>query len=339
MRDSAHASADKSLLSTPTRQRRLLGFLHALGDRVGNTDFQKLLFLYCKELSSTGHGATTESPYEFVPYRNGAFSFTCYADRRRLIQRGLLVEEDNRWVLTEPGRCIGREAPNGSIISFLHRHQGLRGDALIAETYRRYPYYAIRSTIANRVLLDDNTTLDRIASAQPKETRYRLLSIGYEGRALENFLNTLLHANVSLLCDVRRNAISRKYGFSKSTLARACEGVGIRYQHVPELGIESSQRRGLKTQADFAGLFREYERKALPKKKAVLKQILDWLKSGETVALTCYEREATQCHRNCVTDALCQMLEQKDLFEPNNGLNDQVVQTPPAGLVNTVRHL
>ena len=339
MKDPVQSSIDRSVLRTTTRRRRLLGFLHALGDRVGNTDFQKLLFLYCKELSSAGHGATTDSPYEFVPYLNGAFSFTCYADRRRLVDRGLLVDEDNRWVLTEPGGRIAREAQNSSMISFSNRYQGLRGDALISETYRRYPYYAIRSSIASRVLLDDNTSLSRIASAQPKETRYRLVSIGYEGRALENFLNALLHANVSLLCDVRRNAISRKYGFSKSTLARACEGVGIRYQHIPELGIESSQRKGLKTEADFAGLFRKYELKNLPNKKAVLRQIVDWVKSGETVALTCYEREATKCHRHCVTEALCQMLVQKELFEPNIGLNDQGVQTSPVGLVNPVRHL
>ncbi len=326
-------------MRTPARTRRLLGFLHALGDSVGNTDFQKLLFLYCKELSSTGHGATTESPYEFVPYRNGAFSFTCYADRRRLVERGLLVDEDNRWALTESGRSTGREAQNCSMISFSYRYRGLRGDALIAETYRRYPYYAIRSSIANRVLLDDNTTLSRIASVQPKDTAFRLLSIGYEGRSLENYLNRLLHANVSLLCDVRRNAISRKYGFAKSTLARACDGVGICYKHVPELGIESSQRKGLKTEADFAGLFRKYELKNLPNKKAVLRQIVDWVKSGETVALTCYEREATKCHRHCVTEALCQMLEQKELFEPNICLNDHGIQNSPAGLVNTVRHL
>ena len=31
------------------RQRRLLALLDALGGRVGNMDFQKLLFLYCRE--------------------------------------------------------------------------------------------------------------------------------------------------------------------------------------------------------------------------------------------------------------------------------------------------
>jgi len=57
------------------RQRRLLALLDALGGSVGNLDFQKLLFLYCQEPDSG-------SPYEFVPYKFGAFSFTSYADRR-----------------------------------------------------------------------------------------------------------------------------------------------------------------------------------------------------------------------------------------------------------------
>ena len=65
--------------STPmlfSRQRQLLQLLDALGGTSGMLDFQKLLFLYCQEPS------TGEAPYDFVPYKFGAFSFTSYADRR-----------------------------------------------------------------------------------------------------------------------------------------------------------------------------------------------------------------------------------------------------------------
>jgi hypothetical protein len=48
-----------------------------------------------------------------------------------------------------------------------------------------------------------------------------IVTIGYEGRSLEAFLNLLLQNSVTLLCDVRRNPLSRKYGFSKSTLSKA----------------------------------------------------------------------------------------------------------------------
>ena len=288
------------------RQRQLLALLDALGGNSGSRDFQKLLFLYCKELSSASPEVTAKGLYEFVPYQYGAFSFTCYADRRRLVERGLLMDDDRRWVLTEQGKDIAGEAQGDSMRAFAHRCRGLRGNALIAETYRRYPYYAVRSEIAKRLLRNDRPALDRIESARPEGTPSRLLTIGYEGRTLESYLNTLLREGVTLLCDVRRNAISRKYGFSKNTLARACAGVGIRYEHLPELGIESRLRQGLETAADFKALFRTYEQRILPVRVAALEKIRAWLRFGESVALTCYEREAGQCHRHCIAAALGQ---------------------------------
>ena len=83
--------------------------------------------------------------------------------------------------------------------------------------------------MAERVLAKDPETLKAIEAENPAATRPGLCTIGYEGSTLENYLNRLLRDGVTLLCDVRRNPLSRKYGFSKGTLAKACEGVGIRY--------------------------------------------------------------------------------------------------------------
>jgi uncharacterized protein (DUF488 family) len=94
-----------------------------------------------------------------------------------------------------------------------------------------------------------------------------LLTIGYEGQCLEQYLNQLLQAGVTLLCDVRRNPISRKYGFSHATLSKACEAVGIRYEHVPESGVASEQRRNLETQKDYDALFLVYEPDYLPQQQ------------------------------------------------------------------------
>ena len=297
-------SHKRSLPRLYARQRLLLGLLDAIGGDVSNTDFQKLLFLYSKAISSNRATETTQGLYDFVPYRYGAFSFTSYADRRRLVDWGLLVDDDQQWVLTENGRQIAGKLASSSIRAFAYRYRSLRGDALVADTYRRYPYYAIRSEIADQVLQDDQPTLDRIESARPEAAPSRLFTIGYEGRTLESYLNLLIREGATLLCDVRRNAISRKYGFSKTTLERACSGVGIRYEHLPELGIESRRRRGLKTEADFKNLFKEYVQKSLPNQSVALEKIHSWLRSGESVALTCFELEASQCHRHCVANAL-----------------------------------
>lgn len=279
------------------RQRQLLSLLDALGGAAGNLDFQKLLFLYCQEPSSG-------SPYEFVPYKFGAFSFTSYADRRKLIERGFLASDEDQWRLTDVGRTAIGRTQDLLLAAFTRRVGSGRGDDLVAETYRRFPYYATRSEIAERVLKGDNAALRAVAAARPAAKPAAIVTIGYEGRTLERYLNELLRASVTLLCDVRRNPLSRKYGFSKTTLAKGCEGVGIRYEHVPELGIASDQRQTLDTQADYDALFARYERTSLPKQLPALTKISAWVRAGERVALTCYELLPAQCHRHCVAEAL-----------------------------------
>ena len=280
------------------RQRLLLTLLDAAGGSVGHTDFQKLLFLYTRECQIT-------PSYEFVPYKFGGFSFTSYADKRRLIDTGLLGDAEQSWELTADGRAAARRQPVEPlhVAEFCKRHARLRGDALIAEAYRRHPYYATRSEILGKLSLEP-AALARIAASRPASQSAGLVTIGYEGRSLEAYLNELLRAGVTLLIDVRRNPLSRKYGYSKRTLSNACEGVGIEYAHAPELGIASDARRGLVTQADYDALFATYERESLPKQAEALARIGRSIAEGERVALTCYERLPEQCHRHCVAEAL-----------------------------------
>jgi Protein of unknown function, DUF488 len=280
------------------RQKRLLALLDALGGEVSNLDFQKLLFLYCVSIE----GAPS---YDFVPYKYGGFSFTSYADKRRLTGQKLLCDEERRWKLT-PGGKAAATLPTpllSEMKSFAKEFAHLRGDPLVAEVYRRYPYYATRSEMAARVLKRDPVALKAIDEACPT-SRPGLCTIGYEGLSLEAYLNHLLIGGVTVLCDVRRNPLSRKYGFSKGTLSKSCEGVGIRYEHMPELGIAGDRRRELETQADYDALFAVYEKKDLPKQREALAKIRRWIASGERVALTCYESLPEQCHRHCVAEAL-----------------------------------
>lgn len=301
-------SIRKSLVGTPhahlssrpflfSRQRQLLQLLDALGGSAKNLDFQKLLFLYCQEL-------TSGRPYDFVPYKYGAFSFTSYADRRKLVERGLLTNDENSWRLTDEGRDTVGGTSDVPLKAFVRQYRSRRGDALVAEAYRRFPYYAIRSEIADRVLAHDQDALDRIRAARPKPDGPSLHTIGYEGHTLESYLNILICSGVTVLCDVRRNPISRKYGFSKMTLSRACDGVGVRYEHMPELGIASEQRQGLDSQEDYDALFADYKRRWLPMQTEALNRIQDGIHNGDRVALTCYEHLPQQCHRHCVANAL-----------------------------------
>ena len=282
------------------RQKALLALVDELGGRVPGTDLQKLLFLWMRDAQNG------EPLFDFVPYRFGAFSFTSYADRRKLIEKGFLVEEEKDWAITETGKAaiVKETKVRARASAFAAKAPKVRGDRLVAMTYRRYPFFAIRSEIATQVLGDDPRILEQITAARPTVGPAGIATIGYEGRSLEGYLVLLMKAGVTMLCDVRRNPISRRYGFAKSTLGRACEGVGIRYEHLPELGIASSERRGLENQSDYDELFDHYERDSLPQQTAALSKIAAWVGAGERIALTCFELQPQRCHRHCVAEAL-----------------------------------
>ena len=281
------------------RHKVLVALLGKLGGTASNLDFQKLLFLYCLDYESI-------PSYEFIPYRYGAFSFTSYADRRKLVAQGLLADLSDYWELSETGAVVAleHEAQLKNVSGFLSRYRNMRGNRLVAETYRRYPYYGIQSQIAGKVLHGDALALQKIDAARPPKNNPGIVTIGYEGRSLEAYLNLLIRDGVTLLCDVRRNALSRKYGFSKRTLSRACEGVGIRYEHMPDLGIDSGQRKNLSSDGSYERLFDRYRRDVIPVQTGRLETIAGWVENGERVALTCFERHHQQCHRHCVSEEL-----------------------------------
>ncbi|MDQ8186805.1 DUF488 domain-containing protein [Pelagicoccus sp. SDUM812002] len=277
------------------RQKLLLSLLKTLGGEVKSTDFQKLLFLFTKEHEE-------EPSYEFVPYKFGCFSFTSYADKRKLTEKGYL-EDCEGWKLAKEGPKLASFAQRQGLFRLNKNYGSKRGSDLVSEVYTRYPETAWRSEIIDKVI-DDPSLRRRIRNARPSRSGPGLATIGYEGKTLEGYLNLLLEDGVTTLCDVRRNPLSRKYGFSKGALSSACESLGIRYEHLPQLGIASDQRRELHTQADYDALFEEYERDNLPRQTDAVETISSWIKEGERVALTCYEHAPHQCHRHCVAEAV-----------------------------------
>ena len=272
--------------------------LAANGGGLDKLDFQKLVFLYtqtCEQVPS----------YEFVPFKKGCFSFTSLADKAKLTEKGFLAEDED-WRLTDAGLKAARVPADvlTKLHTFSERRKHLRGESLVAHAYRLYPYWATRSRVAEVILKGDDAALAVIEQARPVRTKAKLCSIGYEGRSLEGYLNALLKAGVSVLCDVRKNPLSRKYGFSKKTLSQVSAELGIRYEHLPQLGIESEERQELKVLADYQALFSKYEQTVLTYEPVAVAKIADWVKAGECVALTCYERLPEYCHRTRIARAV-----------------------------------
>lgn len=123
---------------------------------------------------------------------------------------------------------------------------------------------------------------------------------------MPGYLNKLIQHNVRLLCDVRKNAYSQKYGFTKGELKAALESVGIAYRHMPELGIVSEKRQSLNSDADYRELFDEYEKTTLASQQGKLDELAALAKQHQRIAITCFEADCYHCHRSRVAGALKQ---------------------------------
>ena len=278
------------------RRRLLLALLQALGGRAEKMRLHKLLLVLM--------AARGEAAYHFVPYRYGAFSFQANADLVALTTRGLLANQEREWELLdgEDHRATLKPADQEVLEQVLASHGALSRDALVRETYVRYPYTALHSAMAERLLNAKERAA--VGKALPPAGPEGLYTIGYEGLDLDAFLNKLIKARVAVLCDVRRNAFSMKYGFSKKQLLTACEGVGIRYEHVPEVGIARDERQDLNTQADRDALFARYRRRTLPATVPEQEHIADLVAKHGRVAIMCFEHEVGCCHRDALSRSI-----------------------------------
>lgn len=258
---------------------------------------QKYLFLVTRH--------QIDKSFYFVPFKYGCFSFQANQDMITLGTYGYISVCENEYILNESGvGYIGQLDlfDRQYVVDTCSRFGSMSQDELITYIYVNYPFYAINSSIASQLLT--NEEMQRVNAQRRKKTGRQLYTIGYEGVTLEQYINKLILEDVHVLCDVRKNAYSQKYGFSKSQLEKACKGVGIQYVHVPELGIESNKRQTLRSQKDYDILFEEYERTVLPTQHEALNFVYNLIIADNRVALTCFEKDPMQCHRTRVAKAL-----------------------------------
>jgi uncharacterized protein (DUF488 family) len=284
------------------RKKILLSLIELFGGDLSATDLQKLLFLF--------EDKRNKKEYEFIPYKFGCFSLQAMYDKGSLIKDGFLNEDEKHWVVTEKSKSIIHSIEPEDRIQlnkFKNKYTDLRGDELIKYVYKNYPYFAIKSEIAEKLLSKQEMQI--VNNCKPSQISPELFTIGYEGISLENYLNKLISNNVKILCDVRKNSFSHKYGFSKNQLQGACEKVNISFIHIPDLGIKSDKRVNLETQADYDKLFDEYEKTTLKSEKKQLEYIFELVKSYNRIALTCFEASHQQCHRGRVAHALTELPE------------------------------
>ncbi len=254
------------------RQRFIITLLQYLNSSLSWEEFQKILFL--------SQQATEIFYYDFVLSSNEFYSFQAVSDIEILHRLGWIDIKNNKIVL----------------LYKLPSEKGLSQ----AETQKlfRFTREKEKKSFKEQFLFSNH--------AKPCEEDISckesiLFTIGYEGISFEEYINQLLRKNVRLLCDVRMNPISRKFGFSKGILSEVLPQFGIKYLHIPELGIISSSRKELHTVYDYQRLFDIY-RKELKRKSKFLSIVTDALMEYKKIALTCFEHQPLFCHRHCISD-------------------------------------
>lgn len=281
------------------RRKILLALLETFDNRLEKICLQKLLMLVTKQ---------QEKPdFYFVPYKFGCFSFQANADLVTMTKYNQVKAEGNSWIKTDNSKyLLSLKERDRQAIRYIKRQYGNKNvDELIKHTYIKFPYFAINSTIASERL--NQNEYQKVLESRPKSVKTILFTIGYEGVSIEEYLNKLIINDIKVLCDVRKNSVSMKYGFSKSQLEKACNGVGVRYIHIPELGIESDKRQVLNTQSDYDNLFMSYRNEILPQTIKIQEKLLGLLMDNERIALTCFEANICQCHRKHLADAITKL--------------------------------
>lgn len=128
-----------------------------------------------------------------------------------------------------------------------------------------------------------------------------LFSVGYEGRDLDGFVELLRENGVTVLLDVRLNAISRKPGFSKTRLTAALADAGIGYRHARALGNPKDNREPFHSADPRPGLLVFRALLASDDAGMELGHLAELLGS-ERVAVFCFERDHDRCHRQVIVD-------------------------------------
>jgi uncharacterized protein (DUF488 family) len=272
------------------RQRLILALLEHAGGSIQHTILVKLAFLL-REETPVGEDRTF---YGFVPYRHGPFSFALYRELESLKRDGYVEWGEKSFSVNTRTKKLRQEqierlnsAQADAVDSVVRKYERRRRLALLRDVYRRYPWYAI------------NSELEEYLPEEMPERPHREVAaytVGYEGKSVDEFFNSLLAFGMTGILDVRANPVSRKYGFAKRSMSRIAGNLGLAYHHLPELGITGDHRAELSDFESYQRLLDKYEKTMLPKRTAHIRQATGLLHS-QPFALLCVEGDVKCCHR------------------------------------------
>ena len=222
--------------------------------------------------------------YHFFAYKQGPFSHLCFDDLRKLRDNNLIDDEET--AITRAGKDIlDKNGRNPAIKALLEPFNDEKG--ITDYVYKKYPGYTIKS---------------ELIAQKPKKIEPGFFTIGYEGKDIDQFLNSLISNQIEVVIDIRKNPFSMNFTYIKDALRKKLKDAGIDYLHIPELGIESVDRKNLNNKEDYERLFEKYKQ-TLPIKEVYINRIIE-LGIEKRIALLCFEADSNFCHRREVANVI-----------------------------------
>jgi uncharacterized protein (DUF488 family) len=280
-----------------TRQKVILSLIRQETGPIGRIVLYKYAFLLSHEFDIP----SDLSFYQFVPFMYGPYSFALARELQSLEQYGYVASDSGRyWIsprMEDEVKNIILQIPQGlrwQASSISSKYGALKQDELLRTVYNAYPSFTFRSKLHQ--LVPPN-------AAEPAKAPIRIYTMGYQGKSVDGFFNTLVQAGLRNIIDVRANPVSRKYGFAKSALSGIATKLSIGYKHIADLGIPSRDRKGLGTPESYITLLDDYEFRVLPSRTEPRRAALEAIKAQPSV-LVCAEADAEFCHRGRVAKSL-----------------------------------
>lgn len=128
--------------------------------------------------------------------------------------------------------------------------------------------------------------------------RDEIYTLGYQRRTVEEFVAIAKSAGVKVVIDVRETAWSHKPGFSKGAFQNALDNAGIEYVHASFAGNPKWIRDAATTHEECLEWYEWYLEEFVEVMDAFEALVGQILAGGKSLALTCFERHSSDCHRS-----------------------------------------
>lgn len=146
---------------------------------------------------------------------------------------------------------------------------------------------------------DDGIFIRRSLLDRPSPVAW---TIGYEGMVLDGFVSKLKSNGIKQVIDVRELPLSRKTGFSKTSLESSLLEAGLVYFHLRDLGTPKKLRDEFRNGGSASAFFDRYKDHLKRNWRAF--DVLLGLATIRPTAIMCLEKDHEHCHRKVIAERL-----------------------------------